>query len=145
MRHFGGQCQHMLFSEARILGDAAYTRKPIDHQHGERGIRRRVWRACKGSINIKLVWHGLSLIFNSHNRAFRLAQWFYVTAVPCLWTPVWIRNWRPACGLGFSVPTRFHRFSLFGVFLSHLKLKFLYHVVCTGIFRPTSYSARHYL
>ena len=26
-----------LFSEVRILGDAAFTRKPIDHQNGERG------------------------------------------------------------------------------------------------------------
>ena len=32
MRHFGGQCQRALFSEVRILGDAAFKRKPIDHQ-----------------------------------------------------------------------------------------------------------------
>ena len=38
MHHFGGQCKRVLFSEVRILGDAAFTRKPIDHQHGERGI-----------------------------------------------------------------------------------------------------------
>ena len=40
----------MLFSHVRILGEAAFTRKPIDHQHGERGISRRMWRTCKGSI-----------------------------------------------------------------------------------------------
>ena len=27
-----------LFSEVRILDGAAFTPKPIDHQHGERGI-----------------------------------------------------------------------------------------------------------
>ena len=32
----------VLFSEERILGDAAFTRKPIDHQHDERGISRHV-------------------------------------------------------------------------------------------------------
>ena len=32
------------------LSHAAITRKPIDHQHVERGISRRVWRTCKGSI-----------------------------------------------------------------------------------------------
>ena len=41
MCHFGGQCQLVLFNEQRILGDTAFTRKPIDHQHGERGICRR--------------------------------------------------------------------------------------------------------
>ena len=35
MSHCGGQCQRVLFSE----GDAAFTRKPIDHQHGERVTR----------------------------------------------------------------------------------------------------------
>ena len=34
--------ERMLFSEVRILGDAAFTRKPNDHQHGERGISRGV-------------------------------------------------------------------------------------------------------
>ena len=33
MRHFGGQCQRVLFREVRILGDVAITRKPIDNQH----------------------------------------------------------------------------------------------------------------
>ena len=42
MCHFGGQCKCVLFSEVRILGDAAFTRKPIDHQHGDPGISRRV-------------------------------------------------------------------------------------------------------
>ena len=37
MRHFGGQCNCALFSDVRILGGAAFTRKPIDHQNGERG------------------------------------------------------------------------------------------------------------
>ena len=32
------EIERMLFSEVRILGDAAFTRKPNDHQHGERGI-----------------------------------------------------------------------------------------------------------
>ena len=41
-RHFGGQCQRVLFREVRYLGDSACTRKSIDHQHGERGISRRV-------------------------------------------------------------------------------------------------------
>ena len=43
MRHFGGQCQRVLFSEVRIVGGAAFTRKSIDHQNGERGTvaRRR--------------------------------------------------------------------------------------------------------
>ena len=35
----------MLFSEVRFLGDAAFTRKPNDHQHGGRGISRGMWRA----------------------------------------------------------------------------------------------------
>ena len=34
---FGGQCHCSLFSEVRILGDAAFTCKPIAHQNGERG------------------------------------------------------------------------------------------------------------
>ena len=37
MRHFGGHCQRVLFSEVSILGDAAFTRKPIDLQNGEQG------------------------------------------------------------------------------------------------------------
>ena len=37
MRHFGGQCHYALFSEVRILGDAAFTCKPVDHQNGEGG------------------------------------------------------------------------------------------------------------
>ena len=37
MGHIGGQCHCGLFSEVRILGDAAFTRKPIDHQNGEHG------------------------------------------------------------------------------------------------------------
>ena len=36
------ETERMLFSEVRILGDAAFTCKPIAHQHGERGISRRV-------------------------------------------------------------------------------------------------------
>ena len=35
MRNTGGQCHCTLFSEVRILGDAAFTRKPIYHQNGE--------------------------------------------------------------------------------------------------------------
>ena len=35
MRRFGSQCQRVLFREVRILGDAAFTCKPIDHQHGK--------------------------------------------------------------------------------------------------------------
>ena len=42
MRHFGGPCQRVLFSEVKILGDAAFTRQPIDHKHGKRGISQRV-------------------------------------------------------------------------------------------------------
>ena len=33
IRHFCSQCQ---FRKVRDLGEAAFTRKPIDHQHGER-------------------------------------------------------------------------------------------------------------
>ena len=36
------EIESMLFSEVRILGDAVFTRKPNDHQHGERGISRGV-------------------------------------------------------------------------------------------------------
>ena len=45
------QSIHALCSEkcALFLGNATFIRKPIDHQHGERGISCRVWRACKGS------------------------------------------------------------------------------------------------
>ena len=32
------ETKRVLFSEVRILGDEAFTRKPNDHQHGERGI-----------------------------------------------------------------------------------------------------------
>ena len=40
-----------LCSEVCILGDAALIHVNLTaHQHGERGISRRVWRACKGSI-----------------------------------------------------------------------------------------------
>ena len=35
MRHTGGQCHCALFSEVRILGVAAFTRKPHAHQNGE--------------------------------------------------------------------------------------------------------------
>ena len=42
MRHFGGQCQRVLFREVCILGDSTLTRKPIDHRHGERGISSRM-------------------------------------------------------------------------------------------------------
>ena len=34
---FGGQCHLALFSEAHILGDAAFTGKPIAHQNGKCG------------------------------------------------------------------------------------------------------------
>ena len=37
LRHTGGQCHCALFCEVRMLGHAAFTRKPIAHQHGERG------------------------------------------------------------------------------------------------------------
>ena len=37
MSHSGSQCHCALFSEVRILGDARFTCKPIDHQKGERG------------------------------------------------------------------------------------------------------------
>ena len=38
MHHVGGQCHYAIFSEVRIVGNAAFTRKPsIDHQNGERG------------------------------------------------------------------------------------------------------------
>ena len=37
MRHFGAQCHFALFSEVRILSNAVFTSKPIDHQNGERG------------------------------------------------------------------------------------------------------------
>ena len=36
------EIERMLFSEVRILGDAAFNRKPNDHQHGEGGISRGV-------------------------------------------------------------------------------------------------------
>ena len=40
-----------LCSEVRVLGDAALIHVNLTaHQHGERGISRHVWRACKGSI-----------------------------------------------------------------------------------------------
>ena len=48
MRHIGGQCQRVLFSEVRILGDAALTCKPIDHHHGEHGIGRYCVRRMQG-------------------------------------------------------------------------------------------------
>ena len=38
MRHIGWQRHCASFSrEVRILGGAAFTREPIDHQNGERG------------------------------------------------------------------------------------------------------------
>ena len=66
-----------------FLGDVVFTRKPIDHQHGERGISRRVWRACKGSTCgfIKL--------------AFLLLRGFQCWQVCFLSTP-------PLCHRGFS-------------------------------------------
>ena len=36
MHHTGEQCLCALFSEVRILGNAAFTRKPIANQNGER-------------------------------------------------------------------------------------------------------------
>ena len=36
------EIERTLFSEVRILGDATFTLKPNDHQHGERGISRCV-------------------------------------------------------------------------------------------------------
>ena len=58
MRHFGGQCQCVLFSEVRILGDAAFERKPIDHHQGERGILQGVitdimLKKCKLFLKIR--------------------------------------------------------------------------------------------
>ena len=41
MSHFGGQCHCVLFREVHILGDAAFTRKAVDHQHGERARGER--------------------------------------------------------------------------------------------------------
>ena len=37
MHHTGEQCLCALFSEVRILGNAAFTRKPIANQNGEHG------------------------------------------------------------------------------------------------------------
>ena len=37
MPNFGVQSHCALFSEVRILGNAAFTQKPIDHRKGERG------------------------------------------------------------------------------------------------------------
>ena len=37
MCHTVGQCHCALFSEVLILGDEAFTRKPIDQQNGKRG------------------------------------------------------------------------------------------------------------
>ena len=40
-----------LFSEVRILGDAAFTHKPIDHQHGEQGTLTTCYVRARGSID----------------------------------------------------------------------------------------------
>ena len=57
------EIERMLFSEVRIWGDAAFTRKPNDHQHGERGISRGVWRVRftsaipqKGLLDGRILW-----------------------------------------------------------------------------------------
>ena len=63
MRHFGGQCQHVLFREVHILGDAALTRKPIDHQHGERGSRRMQ------GVNTSTFTNGLSKLLSKYTIA----------------------------------------------------------------------------
>ena len=50
-----------------ILGDAALIHVNITaHQHGERGISCRVWRACKGSID-GLHWAQYLMIINNNN------------------------------------------------------------------------------
>ena len=36
------ETERVLFSEVCILGNAAFTSKPNDHQHGERGISHGV-------------------------------------------------------------------------------------------------------
>ena len=53
MRHTGGQCHCVLFSEVRILSDAAFTRKPIDHQNGERGTVSKCDTHARGQYTIK--------------------------------------------------------------------------------------------
>ena len=45
-----------LCSEVHILGDVALIHVNLTaHQNGERGISRRVWRACKESIDLSIV------------------------------------------------------------------------------------------
>ena len=54
------EIEHVLFSEVRILGDAAFTRKPIAHQHGERGISKGSAIPQKGLL-LWVQWVILSL------------------------------------------------------------------------------------
>ena len=61
MRHIGGQCHFALFSKVHILGNAPFTRKPIDHQNGECGTVAACDVCAKGSIEdvlVFLLWSG---------------------------------------------------------------------------------------
>ena len=58
MTYTGGQCHCTLFSEVRILGNAAFTGKHIAHQHGEQGQLQRV--TCVQGVNkCKKIVNGL--------------------------------------------------------------------------------------
>ena len=61
MPHFGGQCHCALFSEVRILSDAAFTLKPIDHQNGERGIVAACDVRARGQSMYVQMYHKTNL------------------------------------------------------------------------------------
>ena len=54
--HTGGQCHCALFSEVRILGDAAFTSEPIAIQNGEQGTVAVCDMRVRGQLVI--AWGG---------------------------------------------------------------------------------------
>ena len=57
-----------LFSEVRILGDAAITRKPFDHQNGERGAVAACDVRARGQYSHCLFCDKLLLCAKFHAR-----------------------------------------------------------------------------
>ena len=82
----------VLCREVHILCDAALIyANQIAHQHGERGISRRVWRACKGSIvYYPVIWHKF---FIRWQRLLRQFQYFPPEWFACGFFPFFRNHW----------------------------------------------------
>ena len=84
MRHFGGQCQRVLFREVGIFGDAAFTWNILttSDQH-VCGARARgqyessdSWQHLKISISNKLLWNFKA--YNMHSFCMKFQYYFWI-------------------------------------------------------------------